>query len=294
MYVQTFQTPSKEPLSLLPLLERETKVTHIILASLHLHDVPGEIRLNDHKLSDPYWSQLWLEKMVLQHRGIKVMALLGGAAGGTYKRLNGSDASVSNFPVPILLSKATNPLETEKLAHPSQQFYAFYNPLLRVLREYSFDGIDLDIEEDVDISTPIRLMTALRRDLGPDFIITMAPLASALSDKLGQNLSGFSYFDLDMFATMPGSDEKLVSWYNGLFYGGFARGPPFFESVVQAGWDPNRVVMVVLDCAEDGQPNGFVHIETLQETIKDLRGLHPSLGGIGGWEYHDAGMSDCR
>lgn len=99
MYVQTFQTPSKETLSLLPLLERETKVTHIILASLHLHDVPGEIRLNDHKLSDPYWSQLWREKTVLQHRGIKVMALLGGAAGGTYKRLNGSDASVSNVKV---------------------------------------------------------------------------------------------------------------------------------------------------------------------------------------------------
>ncbi|CAG8975954.1 hypothetical protein HYALB_00007085, partial [Hymenoscyphus albidus] len=264
MYVQTFQTPSKEPLSLLPLLEHETKVTHVILASLHLHDVPGEIRLNDHKLSDPHWNQLWLEKTVLQHNGIKVMALLGGAAGGTYKRLNGSEAS----------------------------FYAFYNPLLRLLKEYDFDGIDLDIEEDVDISTPIRLMTALRRDLGPDFIITMAPLASALSDKAGQNLSGFSYFDLDIFATMPGSDEKLVSWYNGLFYGGFARGPPFFESVVRAGWDPNRVVTIVLDCAEDGQPNGFVHIETLQETIKSLRVIHPSLGGVGGWEYHDAGMSD--
>jgi hypothetical protein len=135
-------------------------------------------------------------------------------------------------------------------------------------------------------------MTALRRDLGPDFIITMSPLASALSDEMGQNLSGFSYFDLENFATMPGSDEKLISWYNGLFYGGFARGPPFFESCIKAGWDPSRIVMVVLDCAEDGQPNGFVYMDQLQETIKNLRSMYPSFGGIGGWEYHDAGMTD--
>jgi hypothetical protein len=135
-------------------------------------------------------------------------------------------------------------------------------------------------------------MTALRRDMGPDFIITMSPLASALTDELGQNLSGFSYFELEKFATMPGSDEKLVSWYNGLFYGPFARGPPVFEACVEAGWDPSRIVMIVLDCADDGQPNGFVHIEDLQETIKNLRTLYPGFGGMGGWEYHDAGMSD--
>jgi hypothetical protein len=135
-------------------------------------------------------------------------------------------------------------------------------------------------------------MTALRRDMGPDFIITMSPLASALSDEIGQNLSGFSYFELEKFATMPGSDEKLVSWYNGLFYGGFARGPPFFESCIEKGWDPSRIVMVVLDCAEDGQPNGFVYIDQLQETIKNLRNMYPNFGGIGGWEYHDAGMTD--
>jgi hypothetical protein len=128
--------------------------------------------------------------------------------------------------------------------------------------------------------------------MGPNFIITMAPLASALSDKVGQNLSGFSYFDLDVFATVPGSEEKLISWYNGMFYGGFARGPPFFQSIVEAGWDPSRVVMGVLDCSNDGQPNGFVHIEPLQETIRNLRVLYPNFGGVAGWEYYDAGMSD--
>jgi hypothetical protein len=96
MYVQTFKTPNKEPLSLLPLIEKHTKVTHIILASLHLHDVPGEIRLNDDRLESPVWDDLWHETWLLRQNGVKVMALLGGAAGGTYKRLNGTDAQVRN------------------------------------------------------------------------------------------------------------------------------------------------------------------------------------------------------
>jgi hypothetical protein len=95
MYVQTFKTPDKERLSLLPLIEKHTQVTHIILASLHLHDVPGEIRLNDDRLESPIWDDLWHEVWLLRQNGIKVMALLGGAAGGTYKRLNGTDAQVS-------------------------------------------------------------------------------------------------------------------------------------------------------------------------------------------------------
>ena len=128
--------------------------------------------------------------------------------------------------------------------------------------------------------------------MGPSFLLTMAPLASALSDKDGQNLSGFSYFKLDELATVPGSDEKLISWFNGMFYGGFARGPPFYKSCVDAGWDPKRVVMGVLDCANNGEPNGFVHIETLGETIKDLRGMYEGFCGVAGWEYYDAGLTD--
>lgn len=161
-----------------------------------------------------------------------------------------------------------------------------------LVKKYRFDGIDIDIEENVDISVPLRLINALYRDMGPNFLITMVPLASALSHKKGQNLSGFSYFDLDELATVPGSDRKLISWFNGMFYGGFARGPPFYDSVVKSGWDPERVVMTVLDCANDGQPNGFVRIGVLQKTIRDLKASYPKFGGMAGWEYHDAGLSD--
>ena len=173
-----------------------------------------------------------------------------------------------------------------------EQFYSYYHPLLHLIQKYKLDGIDLDIEETVDINVPLRLINALYRDMGPDFIITMVPLASALSKEDGQNLSGFSYFELDALATAPGSDRKLISWYNGMFYGGFARGPPFYQHVISAGWAPERVVMTVLDCANDGQPNGFVHIEVLQDTIRDLKIMYRGFGGMAGWEYYDAGQSD--
>ncbi|KAH6706455.1 glycoside hydrolase superfamily [Leptodontidium sp. MPI-SDFR-AT-0119] len=265
VYVQTFTTPDGKPLSLFPLLEHETGITHVILASVHLHEHPGEIRLNDNHFGEPVWDRIWEEVKVLQENGVKVMLMLGGAAAGTYRRLNG----------------------TEK------EFYDYYYPLRDLIQRYNIDGLDLDIEEKVPLSVPIRLLTALHRDLGSSFILTMAPLASALAHKDGQNLSGFSYFDLDSFATVPGSDTKLVHWYNGMFYGGFERGPPFYQSVMEQGWESERVVMGVLDCADDGQPNGFVHVETLGETVRALRrDTRDSFGGVSGWEYWDAGQSE--
>ena len=95
MYVQTFKTPEQQPVSLLPLIEHGTRVTHIILASMHLHDQPGVIRLNDEPLESHIYDTLWEETRKLQQNGVKIMALLGGAAGGTYGRLSGTDDEVS-------------------------------------------------------------------------------------------------------------------------------------------------------------------------------------------------------
>lgn len=94
IYVQTFTTPDKQPLSLLPLLEHQTRVTHIILASIHLQDQPGHMTLNDDPLGAPMYDKIWEEVKTLQENGIKVMALLGGAAGVSYAKLNGTDDEV--------------------------------------------------------------------------------------------------------------------------------------------------------------------------------------------------------
>lgn len=102
IYVQTFQYKNGTQLSLLPLLQQDTKVTHVILAALHINQNPGDITLNDHPPSDSYYDFLWPEVKQLQQSGVKVMMMMGGAAVGSYQRL-ASDVS---------------PLRLFSIAHP--------------------------------------------------------------------------------------------------------------------------------------------------------------------------------
>lgn len=94
-YIQTFKDTNGGPLSLLPLLEENTGVTHVLLSAVHLNEQPGDINLNDHSPDDPMYADMWSEAKKLQEGGIKVMMMLGGAAPGTYQRLGGDDESVS-------------------------------------------------------------------------------------------------------------------------------------------------------------------------------------------------------
>jgi len=107
-YIQTFRSVDGGPLSLLPLLNEHTGVTHILLSAVHLNDQPGDITLNEHHPNDTMYDTLWSEVKQLQAGGIKVMMMLGGAARGTFQRLSGDDASVSIDP------SITNPLEACK------------------------------------------------------------------------------------------------------------------------------------------------------------------------------------
>ena len=94
-YAQTFTTQDHKLITLIPLITHKTKVTHVILGSLHLHETPGEIRLNDAPLNAIVHDALWEQVETLQENGVKVMALLGGAGGGSWKRLSGAEADVS-------------------------------------------------------------------------------------------------------------------------------------------------------------------------------------------------------
>jgi hypothetical protein len=153
------------------------------------------------------------------------------------------------------------------------------------------DGIDLDIEESTTLATALQLINALSTDMGPDFLISMAPVASALASPTGGDLSGFSYFDLDAQA-VASDGSKLVDWYNGQFYSGFGSpaSTTTYDNIVTAGWAPARVVMGVLDSSNDG--SGFVPLATVTKTIASLKAKYPTFGGVDGWEYFDAGAND--
>ncbi|KAJ9667409.1 hypothetical protein H2201_002610 [Coniosporium apollinis] len=271
LYAQTHHTPSGTPISLLPLLTNPTGVTHVIIAAVHLNEGPGNITLNDHHPDDKRFDQLWAEVRWLQGAGVKVMGMLGGAAKGSFERLGGSEA----------------------------EFNAYYLPLAAVIRRHNLQGLDLDIEEPVPLTTPLRLLSRLRADFGPSFLLTLAPTATALLPGL-PHLSGFSYFELERAA------GSLVSWYNTQFYCGWgdAAQTAWYDAIMAAGWDPGRVVLGVVTNPGNGAGHvcidGRVNSSRISEAgeerkggfgdvLRILRARYPGFGGVMGWEYFNAG-----
>ena len=74
---------------------------------------------------------------------------------------------------------------------------------------YHLDGVDLDVEQWTELSVVYRLISRLKADFGPDFIITLTPVAPALKGDF--NLSGFNYTLVDHIA------GANISWYNTQF-----------------------------------------------------------------------------
>ncbi|KJY01838.1 hypothetical protein TI39_contig278g00052 [Zymoseptoria brevis] len=267
MYVQTFRTTSGGQFSLLPLVNQSTAVTHVYLAAFHINSAPGDINLNDNPPSDAIYSTVWQEVAQLQARGVKVMMMLGGAAPGCYPRLcSGTNGAVNND---------------------------FYAPLLAIIKKYKIQGLDLDIEERVPLSCPLNLLRRLNSDLGPSFILTMAPVASDLQPyELG--LGGFSYSALDRQATSSAKPNgKLVNWFNAQFYNGWgdASSSAGYNKIIQNGYSPSRVTIGLLANRNDGG-SGHFSAGAYQRTLNTLRSTYSNFGSAAGWEYWNAGELD--
>jgi len=268
MYIQTFKTSSGGKLSLLPLIQQNTQVTHVYLSALHINAQPGDITLNDNSPDDAIYDTVWSEAAQLQQKGVKVMMMMGGSAPGSYPRLcSGPNGAINND---------------------------FYGPLLSTIKSHKVDGLDLDIEESIPLSCPLNLLRRLNSDLGPSFILTLAPVASDLTPReIG--LGGFSYSQLDRQATAAGKPNgKLVNWYNAQFYNGWgdSSSPAGYNSIVSNGYAASRVVMGVLANPNDGG-SGWYGISTYQKTISSLKAKYGNdFGSVVGWEYWDAGEKD--
>ena len=175
----------------------------------------------------------------------------------------------------------------------ASDFDKFYAPLHDTLKEHNIDGLDLDIEEDVDINVPLELLRRLNSDFGEDFILTSAPEAAGMVEG-GGSLTNFSYIDLDKQATAENKPNgKLLDFYNVQFYNswGDASSNTQYDSIVSGGFDASRIVMGVLDSHNDGE-SGFVQLNTLKTVVFSLASKYDNFGGVDGWEYYDAGSSD--
>jgi hypothetical protein len=162
---------------------------------------------------------------------------------------------------------------------------------LKVLQDHSLDGFDFDVEEDVSQDALVQLAQQLDSDLGTDFIITGAPVASAMSG--GGNLDNVDWASLDAAATSSNRPNgKLFNWYNTQFYDGWgdASSTGSYDSIISAGWDASRIVLGVL--TSGGEGSGYDDLSTLSSTISSLKSSYSNFGGISGWEYGGAGSSD--
>lgn len=186
VYFQTHHDPQGNPIPLLPLLQPGIRLTHLNVAAFHINQKPDPrqiITLNDHHPTNPRFNLLWAQAKELQRAGVKVLGMLGGAAKGAYCR--------------------------ETLDSEDEAVFERYYAAVRddVVRANALDGLDLDVEEEMSLGGVIRLIDRLRADFGPDFIITLAPVAPALLD-VRRNLSGFDYEALEV---MRGRD---IAFYN--------------------------------------------------------------------------------
>lgn len=253
-YYQTHHDGSGKPISVLPLVTQPgISLTHLILAAIHLNDDPEALTLNDHHPNHPRFQTLWAEMRVLQASGIKVLGMLGGAAKGSYKRLDASD----------------------------DQFERYYAPLQRMIRDHGLDGLDLDVEEEMSLGGIIRLIDRLRADFGPGFLITLAPVAAALIDPT-KNLSGFDYEALEV---MRGGE---IAWYSAQFYCGWGdcSNPLMYEYMLGKGWPTEKVVIGLVTHPANG--GGFVSMEALSQVFSFLKNRYGAFGGVMGWEYFNS------
>ena len=230
----------------------------------------------------------------MQDIGVKVLGMLGGAAQGSFQRLDRSDG----------------------------EFEAYYVPLREMIRRHSLDGLDLDVEEPMSLNGVIRLIDRLKADFGPEFLITLAPVATALRTCILElflplileqeeifyardvlylilllrtsnadfimcaegrpHLSGFDYEALEI---MRGSS---IAWYNTQFYNNWGRLESFidYDAILRQGWRPERVVVGAL--TSPGNGNGFINTEELQRTVTALSQFYTNFGGVMGWEYFNS------
>jgi hypothetical protein len=145
------------------------------------------------------------------------------------------------------------------------------------------DGIDIDVQTRKEpLGVMQTLITQLKKDFGKDFIITLAPVASAMSGT--HNLSGFNYSVLE---EVCGDD---IDWYNVLFYNGYGSMKDttgYTNIITRFPLDPSKVVATTLTNEKNG--SGWVELDTVKSTMRQLLQMYGHrFGGIAGWEYYNS------
>ncbi|MEC3993898.1 discoidin domain-containing protein [Actinacidiphila sp. DG2A-62] len=249
VYYQT-QYSNGSYVSPLGLTDHDTGVTDLLIGAFHLNG-DGSVHLNDDPPGDPKFSQMWSDVAAMRAKGVHALGMVGGAAQGSFQRLD-------------------------------TQFDTYYPLLKNVVSTYHLDGLDLDVEESMSLGGVERLIDQLHTDFGSGFLVTLAPVATALSG--GGNLSGFSYDQLYR------DRASSIAWFNAQFYCGWGSlsSTSGYDAIVNHGVVPADKVVAGTLTNPANCGSGYVDPTTLDGTLASLAAKYPSFGGVAGWEYFNS------
>ena len=231
-YYQTFTDLS-------PILIQNTPVTHIHLSSIHFgldNDNKPYIHLNDYSPFDSKFDKVWKDMKTASELGIKIVLMIGGA-GGAYQTL------FSNYNI----------------------YYTLLKELLN--SKTMISGVDLDIEEFVDIEDVKKLMKNIKTDF-PSFSISMAPIQSSLEEDL-TGMGGFCYKDL-----WKSPEGALIDYFNGQFYSSYTK--ESLQTCINNHYPGNMIVMGMCGCSD---------FDNKCRQITDIISDNIDFGGVFLWEY---------
>lgn len=240
-YYQTFVGLDK-------ILNKKIDTDVIIISSIHFNKDKSniiDIYLNDNKPDDKIFNQLWTDTKSANDKGITIMLMMGGA-GLAYKEFFSNINQTYPKLVNLIKSK----------------------PWIK--------GIDLDIEEYVDINNVKILINKLVNDFGDEFIITMAPIANSLITN-DPGMGSFCYNEL--FKSDVG---KYIHWFNVQCYNGtFNKNT--IDLIIKNNYPVNKLVMGMMS----GDFNSNTFNNALTE-VKNILNEHSNFGGVFDWEYFNA------
>ena len=213
-------------------------VTHIHLSSIHF-DI-DEIHLNDNSPYSSIYNNLWTElETVVLKKNIDVILMVGGA-GGAYEQL-------------------------------FEDFEKYYKMLADLIKNKPMiKGVDLDIEESVDINNVVKLINRLKNDFGKDFIISMAPIESSMETD-NEGMGGFIYKDL------YNKIGNYIDYFNVQCYYDYSADT--FDNIINNGYPPEKINMGMMS---------YQFNKKIPPMIKKLRVKYPKFGGIFDWELNDS------
>ena len=220
-------------------LKGKTSTTNLIISSIHFGD--SKVYLNDNEPSNDKFDQLWIETEDISETGIHVSCMIGGA-GGAYK-----------------------------------EFFSKFNFYYEKLRDFLvskpwIQGVNLDVEELVDIENIKGLICRIRNDFGEDFTITMAPVAYTMESDV-KGLGGFVYKEL-----YNSNEGKMIDWFNCQCYDPFSL--ETYKKIINNGYPENKIVM--------GMMSGQFNDNSFVDIVRSVKDDYPDVCGFYDWEYLNA------